>query len=260
MATLSIQSCLGSPITIATKLELRVGHGGYGGQVVVRQHGMQSLLLAMRTQYPSRRSPLLRRNPHSKGLPVPRAATGKPYDGEHDEQAENSHSDSQAQKSSQGVMTATAGLWSKAPEPIRVFPWVKAGRLFLERLLEQLWSVGKWLAIPVLAVSMLSELSYTLMQEKVLLIPAGMIGGIAFCGILKETALELLPGIDKKDVPWHLVAVGLFFILLKYIGPYLPVWGRITVPHFANGGLWQTIKLVNDWRKAHSSSPGVQQN
>ena len=220
MATLSIQSCLGSPITIASNLELRVGHGGYGGQVVVRQHGMQSLLLAMRAQYPSRRSPLLRRSPHSKGLPVPTAATGKSYDGEHDEQAETSYSDSQAQKSSQGVMTATAGLWSKAPEPIRVFPWAKAGRLFLERLLEQLWSVGKWLAIPVLAVSMLSELSYTLMQEKVLLIPAGMIGGIAFCGILKETALELLPGIDVSCYfSVHMHVSPLFVNYIFYLIP-----------------------------------------
>jgi hypothetical protein len=45
--------------------------------------------------------------------------------------------------------------------------------------------------IPVLAVSMLSELSYTLLQKKVFIIPAGMIGGFAFAGMLKETAIEL---------------------------------------------------------------------
>jgi len=85
---------------------------------------------------------------------------------------------------------------AKAPEPIRVFPWATAGSLFLQRLLHQFWTVGKWLAIPVLAVSMLSELSYTFMQEKVLIVPAGMIGGIAFAGMMKETAVELSSGME----------------------------------------------------------------
>ena len=86
---------------------------------------------------------------------------------------------------------AISSIMAKAPEPIRVFPWGKAGSLFVQRLVYQFWTVGKWLAVPVLAASMLSELSYTLLQEKVLIIPACMIAGIAFTGMMKETALEL---------------------------------------------------------------------
>lgn len=98
-----------------------------------------------------------------------------------------------------------ATLMAKAPEPIRVFPWATAGSLFLQRLVYQFWTVGKWLAIPVLAVSMLSELSYTLMQEKVLIIPVGMIGGVAFAGLMKDTALELsaIMEVINPD-PFHL--------------------------------------------------------
>lgn len=95
------------------------------------------------------------------------------------------------QQQQQKKNNAMTTLMANAPEPIRVFPWATAGSLFLQRLLHQFWIVGKWLAIPVLAVSMLSELSYTLMQEKVLIIPVGMIGGMAFAGLMQDTALEL---------------------------------------------------------------------
>ncbi|XP_024362805.1 uncharacterized protein [Physcomitrium patens] len=150
-----------------------------------------------------------------------------------------------------------ANIMAKAPEPIRVFPWGKAGNLFVQRLLHQFWTVGKYLAIPVLAASMLSELSYTLLQEKVLIIPAGMIGGFAFAGMMKETAVELAADIEVGQFPWHLVALGFMFGALKFIGPYLPAWGRVSVPHFANGGLWHVIKLVIDWRRQQAEKTKV---
>ena len=92
--------------------------------------------------------------------------------------------------------SATSNTMDKASEPIRAFPWAKAGNVLLRRLLGQLWTVGKWLVIPVLALSVLSELSYTLLQENVLIIPIGMICGIVFAGIMRETALELSPSIE----------------------------------------------------------------
>lgn len=152
---------------------------------------------------------------------------------------------------------AISNVWAKAPEPVRVFPWGKAGRLFVERVVYHFWTVGKWLVIPVLAVSMLSELSYTLLQKKVFIIPAGMIGGFAFAGMLKETAIELTSEFETGETAWHLVALSVFFVALKFIGPYLPSWGRVTVPHFANGGLWHVIKLVNDWRRQHAERTPV---
>ncbi|KAG0555094.1 hypothetical protein KC19_12G143500 [Ceratodon purpureus] len=168
-----------------------------------------------------------------------------------------SSSSEELDKSGEGRVqnNVIANMMAKAPEPIRIFPWGKAWSLFVQRVVFNFWTVGKWLAIPVLAVSMLSELSYTLLQQKVLIIPAGMIGGIAFAGMMRETALELFSEFETGEVAWHLVALGLFFAALKFISPYLPVWGRVSVPHFANGGLWQVIKLANDWRKQHAEKP-----
>ena len=59
-----------------------------------------------------------------------------------------------------------------------------------------LWIVGKWLAILVLALSVLSEHSYTLGEEKVLIIPIGIFCGIVFIGIMREIALKLSPSIE----------------------------------------------------------------
>jgi hypothetical protein len=146
-------------------------------------------------------------------------------------------------------------MMANAPEPIRAFPWGKAWSLFVQRVVYNFWTVGKWLAIPVLAVSMLSEISYTLLQEKVLIIATGMVGGAAFGGMMKDTALELCSDFETGEVAWHLIALGLFFAALKFLGPYLPIWGRVSVPHFANGGLWQVIKLANDWSKQRAGNP-----
>jgi len=156
--------------------------------------------------------------------------------------------------------TVISNVVDKATEPIRAFPWAKASSLFLRRLLDQLWTVGKWLAIPMLAVSVLGELAYTLLLERVLVIPVGMICGIVFAGIMRETALELSPRIEEEQTPRHLIALGLLFVALKFIAPYLPTWGRVSVPHFANGGLWQVITLVNDWRKKHADRKTVEQS
>jgi hypothetical protein len=66
--------------------------------------------------------------------------------------------------------------------------------------------------------------------------------------------------VQEGRVPWHLVALGLLFLALKSITPYLPIWGRISVPHFANGGLWQVISFVNDWRKNRAEKKTVEQS
>lgn len=148
-------------------------------------------------------------------------------------------------------------VWAKAPEPVKVFPWDKAGWLFVKRVQYHFWTVGKWLVIPVFAVSMLSELSYTLSKGKLFIIISGMIGGFAFAGILKETAIELNSEYETGETPWHLVQLGLLFAALKLIGPYLPGWGRVSVPHFANGGFLHVIKLVNDWKRQHAERTPV---
>lgn len=141
-------------------------------------------------------------------------------------------------------------LWERCPEPIKVFPWDRAYTKFFHRLFSLTFEVGKWLFIPVLFVSSLSEMTYCGWQNKELLIPIGMLAGIYLAGILKETAIELSENLQEGGFPWHLVIIGAFFALIKFPGPYYPYWGRIFLPHFANGGLWRTLWFAHIWYKS----------
>lgn len=138
-------------------------------------------------------------------------------------------------------------LWERCPEPIKVFPWGRAYNNFFHRLFRLTFEVAKWLFIPVLFVSSLSEMTYCGWQNKELLIPIGMLAGIYLAGIFKETAIELSENLQEGGFPWHLVIIGAFFALIKFPGPYYPYWGRIFLPHFANGGLWRTLWFAHIW-------------
>ena len=54
---------------------------------------------------------------------------------------------------------------------------------------------------------------------------------------------------QDAEVPWHLIAMAIFFTLIKLPGPYYPYWGRIFIPHFANGGLWRTLWFAFLWNR-----------
>jgi len=141
-------------------------------------------------------------------------------------------------------------LWERCPEPIKVFPWDIAYNKFFHHLFRLAFEVAKWLFIPVLFVSSLSEMIYCGWQNKELLIPIGMLAGIYLAGILKETAVELSENLQEGGFPWHLAIIGAFFALIKFPGPYYPYWGRIFLPHFANGGLWRTLWFAHIWHKS----------
>eukprot|EP01018_Ginkgo_biloba_P013886 Gb_31998 [translate_table: standard] len=151
-------------------------------------------------------------------------------------------------------------LWDRCPEPIRVFPWKKAYEKFVQRLFSLAVEVAKWLFIPILIVSSLSEMTYCGGQNKELLIPIGMLAGSALAGILKETAVELSEKLKEGSFPWHLVIIGAFFALVKFPGPYYPYWGRVFLPHFANGGLWITLWFAHIWYKKPSKATEIESN
>lgn len=62
---------------------------------------------------------------------------------------------------------------------------------------------------------------------------------------------------QEAQVPWHLIAIAIFFTLIKLPGPYYPYWGRILIPNIANGGLLRTLWFTFLWyrrpRKAAAS-------
>lgn len=144
-------------------------------------------------------------------------------------------------------------LWDSSPEPVKNFPWSKALDNFIQLILDLILFVIRYLAVPVFAVTSLSELSYCAHERKLVLVPLPVLFGVAIAGILKETALELSPRLKDAEVPWHLIVIAIFFTLIKLPGPYYPYWGRIFIPHFANGVLLRTIWFTILWYRRPKS-------
>ncbi|KAL2938660.1 Dihydroorotate dehydrogenase [Bienertia sinuspersici] len=91
-------------------------------------------------------------------------------------------------------------------------------------------------------------MSYCAHEKKLFLVPFPLIFGFVFAGILKETTQEVSPIIKQDaEVPWHLIAIAAFLTLLKLPGPHYPYWGRIFIPHFANGGLLRVFLMIYFW-------------
>ena len=65
---------------------------------------------------------------------------------------------------------------------------------------------------------------------------------------------------QDAEVPWHLIAIAIFFTLIKLPGPYYPYWGRIFIPHFANGALLRTLWFMFLWYKRPKISGAVLPN
>ncbi|KAJ9704947.1 hypothetical protein PVL29_003142 [Vitis rotundifolia] len=145
-------------------------------------------------------------------------------------------------------------LWDSLPQPVKSFPWNRTLENFIQLILDLTLAVIKYLCAPLLAVSSLSEMSYCAHEKKLFLVPIPLLIGIVVAGLLKDAALELSPVLKDAEVPWHLIAIAIFFTLLKLPGPYYPYWGRIFIPHFANGGLLRTLWSVFLWyRRPHET-------
>lgn len=138
-------------------------------------------------------------------------------------------------------------LWDSSPHPVKSFPWNRTLGNFIQLILDLTLAVIKYLCAPLLAVSSLSEMSYCAHEKKLFLVPIPLLIGIVVAGLLKDAALELSPVLKDAEVAWHLIAIAIFFTLLKLPGPYYPYWGRIFIPHFANGGLLRTLWSVFLW-------------
>lgn len=150
-------------------------------------------------------------------------------------------------------------LWDSSPQPVKSFPWNRALENFIQLILDLFVAVVKYLSVPLLAVSSLSEMSYCAHEKKLFLVPVPLLIGMAITDLLRETVLDLSPLLKDAEVPWHLIAIAIFFALLKLPGPYYPYWGRLFVPHFANGALLRTLWFAFWWyrkpKKASEATP-----
>ncbi|XP_019165317.1 PREDICTED: uncharacterized protein LOC109161398 [Ipomoea nil] len=149
-------------------------------------------------------------------------------------------------------------LWDSSPQPVKIFPWNSVLDNFVQLIFDLALAVFKCLYVPVLIVSSASELSYCAHERKSYLIPFPFIVGASIAGILNSAALESSLTLKHAEVPWHLIAIAILFTLLKLPGPYYPYWGRILIPHFANGALYRTMWFLFLWyRRPRKSSEEV---
>lgn len=89
-------------------------------------------------------------------------------------------------------------LWDSSPQPVKSFPWNRALDNFIQLILDLFLAVVKYLSVPLLAVSSLSEMSYCAHEKKLFLVPIPLLIGMAIADVSKETALELSPLLKVK--------------------------------------------------------------
>ncbi|XP_008792600.2 uncharacterized protein LOC103709155 [Phoenix dactylifera] len=155
------------------------------------------------------------------------------------------------------ALIAARKLFDAFPQPVKSFPWRRALVIFQNLIFELARAVSKYLCVPLLAVTSLSEMSYCAHERKMGLIPIPFLIGLVLAGVLKDAAVELSSDLKEGGFPWHLLLIAIFFTLLKLPGPYYPYWGRLFIPHFANGGLWRTVWLALMWYRQPHVEPGV---
>ncbi|CAH2036240.1 unnamed protein product [Thlaspi arvense] len=160
---------------------------------------------------------------------------------------ESEHSGEPKRLSFDNLLRKTKEVWNSSPQPIKEFPWDKAFENFIQLVLDLTISVVKFLFVPILAVSSISEMSYCAHERKLALVPFPLLIGVVLGGILQGTFLKISPRLKEADVPWHLIAMMMVFTLIKLPGPYYPYWGRLFVPHFANGVLVRSLWSMFFW-------------
>ncbi|XP_050365864.1 uncharacterized protein LOC126784444 isoform X2 [Argentina anserina] len=158
-------------------------------------------------------------------------------------------SDDHGQLKFDQLIAKSRKLWESSPQPVKIFPWKRAGFNFIQLIVDLVLAVVKYLCVPLLAVSSLSEMSYCAQERKLFFVPVPVIIGMAVAEALKVAALNVSPRLKDAEVPWHLFVMTIFFTLLKLPGPYYPFWGRIIIPHIANGGLLWSLWLAFLWYK-----------
>lgn len=173
------------------------------------------------------------------------------------------------------------------PEPVKNFPWMRVLRIFQSIIFELVFAVLRYLSVPLLAITSLSEMSYCAHERKMGAIPIPFAFGFTLAKVLKGAAEDFSSDLKVRllfqwficiwiwgsftlcgsvlltlgllfqegETPWHLFLIASFFTLLKLPGPYYPYLGRLLIPHFANGGLCMSFWLIIMWyRRPHAKS------
>jgi len=89
-------------------------------------------------------------------------------------------------------------LWESSPQPVKIFPWKRVVQNFIQLILDLILAVVKYLSVPLLAVSSLSEMSYCAHAKKLFFVPFPVLIGMAIAEVLKLAALDDSPLLKVK--------------------------------------------------------------
>ncbi|KAL1557975.1 hypothetical protein AAHA92_08499 [Salvia divinorum] len=153
------------------------------------------------------------------------------------------------------IVDKASSLWDSSPRPVKAFPWNRTLNHFIQLVVDLVLAVIRFLAIPVFCIASISEMSYCAHEGKLYLIPLPFLVGVAVAGVLQNAALESSSYLKYAEVPWHLIALLISFALLKFPGSYYPYWGRIFIPHVANGAILRTLWLLFLWFRKPQKAP-----
>ncbi|KAJ4800858.1 embryo defective 1273 [Rhynchospora pubera] len=151
----------------------------------------------------------------------------------------------------------TREVFDKLPQPIKNFPWSEALSIFQILLFGLVSTVTKYIGLPLLAISSLSEMAYCSIERKISVALVAFLFGIGLVAALNDRRLKLFPTFKVEEKPWHLVPVAAFLLLLKLVGPYCPYLLHLSAPHFANGGLWCTVWFMFMWYRKHHEATSL---
>ncbi|XP_023554290.1 uncharacterized protein LOC111811592 isoform X2 [Cucurbita pepo subsp. pepo] len=97
-------------------------------------------------------------------------------------------------------------LWESSPEPVKRFPWNEALDNFIQLIADLGLTVIKYVCVPLLVVTSLSETSYCAHQKKLLIVPFPLIIGFSVAKVMGQTALSLSPILKNSMVFVSLVS------------------------------------------------------
>lgn len=147
----------------------------------------------------------------------------------------------------------TDRLLQSLPESVKEFPWMKAEEIVLQRFFTLLKRALRWTLLVLFVLGSISDIILSISRNRELLIPLGLFLGCAMADFLKETSQELFQTTEVGDLLGHLVGIGSFFVLLKFVSLYLPIGGRLFFSHISNGAIMQVLWLGKKLQEAKDS-------
>ncbi|KAJ0085613.1 hypothetical protein Patl1_08767 [Pistacia atlantica] len=132
-------------------------------------------------------------------------------------------------------------LWETVPESVKDFPWKKAEAVVLQRMVFLGHKALKWSLVALFIFSFLPDAVFSISRNQELVIPFGLAVGCLMSDFLRDTLQEVFSRSEGVGLHQHLLSIGCFFGLVKFMSACFSLQTRIFLLHVANGGLMQVL-------------------